>query len=270
MNKYLRLFRFGNCLMGAIGVLIASFIAAGTDIGDHAVKLIIGCLLVICFEAGGNALNDYVDYEIDKTAHPDRPLPRGEISRGSARIYGIAGLAIAVAMSFLISLETVPLVVLCAALMFAYETLLKQRGFVGNLTIAVLTGLIFMFGGAIVGDYSKVWILALLAALVSIGREIAKDIEDMESDEGSRKTLPMAIGKRSSAALAAAFFVLGPLLSFIPLLNDTFGILYSSVVVADIIFIYCAIIVFKDAHKAEKLAKIAMFAALISFVLGVI
>ena len=59
-------------------------------------------------------------------------------------------------------------------------------------------------------------------------------------------------------------------MSFIPLLDNTFGILYCSVIVADIIFIYCATIVFKDAHKAEKLAKVAMFAALISFVLGVI
>ena len=270
MNKYLRLFRFGNCLMGAIGVLIACFIAAGFALGDHAIKVIIGCVLVICFEAGGNALNDYVDYEIDMTAHPDRPIPCGEISRKTAQICGIAGLAVAVILSFLISFETVPLVILCAILMFAYETVLKQRGFVGNLTIAVLTGLIFLFGGSIIGDYSQVWTLALLATLVSIGREIAKDIEDVESDEGSRKTLPMIIGRKKAATLAAAFFVIGPILSFIPLLDNTFGILYCSVIVADIIFIYCATIVFKDAHKAEKLAKVAMFAALISFVLGVI
>lgn len=270
MNRFLRLFRIGNCLMGAIGVLIACFIAAGSDLSGHILKAAVGCAVVISFEAGGNALNDCIDCDIDRTAHPDRPVPSGEISPGTARVCGYGGLASAAILSAFISLETFPLVAAGAAVMILYETALKQRGFVGNLTIAVLTGFIFIFGGSIVGDYSQVWILAILAALASVGREIAKDIEDEESDEGSRKTLPMAIGKRKAAYVAAAFFVTGILLSFVPIILHTFGILYCSVIIADIIFIYCASIVLKDAHKAEKLAKAAMFAALISFMLGVI
>jgi geranylgeranylglycerol-phosphate geranylgeranyltransferase len=170
---------------------------------------------------------------------------------------------------FLRRWEATLIVLAAAVMMIGYEITLKQRGFVGNLCIAILTGLVFMFAGGIVGDFSQVWILALLAALVSVGREIAKDIEDEESDKGSRRTLPMMIGDRNAGIVAAVFYVLGPLLSFIPFFTGLFGILYAVVIVADAIFIYCAVLVFSNPHKSEKLAKVAMFVALISFILGV-
>lgn len=256
--------------MGVIGVVIAAFIAAGYGLVDQWYNVVIAAAIVIAFVAGGNSLNDYIDRDIDKTAHPDRPLPTGELQPKTALYCGIGGLIVAAALSFLISIWTVLVVIIAALLMVAYETLLKQRGFIGNLCIALLTGAVFIFGGAIVDDFSRVWVLALLAALVSVGREIAKDIEDMKGDEGSRTTLPMSIGVRRAAAVAAVFFVAGPALSFLPLLDGTFNLLYCTVVVADAMFIYCAVMVFKDAHRTEKTAKVAMLAALISFVLGVI
>ena len=270
MNKYLRLFRFENGLMGAIGVLISCFIAAGYDVVDHTVNVCIACIVVIVFVAGGNSLNDYIDREIDGTAHPDRPLPSGEMAPKTALACGIGGLVAAIVLSILLPPQATVIVAICAVLMVSYETVLKQRGFVGNVCIALLTGMIFIFAGSVVGDYSRVWILAILAALVSVGREIAKDIEDKKSDEGTRSTLPMLMGDRNAAIIAALFFIIGPVLSFIPLLNGTFGVLYCTVLVADAIFIYCAATVFSDAHNAEKYAKVAMMAALASFILGVI
>lgn len=80
----------------------------------------------------------------------------------------------------------------------------------------------------------------------------------------------MIIGNRKAAAVAAAFFIIGPVLSFVPFACDTFGVGYLFVIVPDAIFIYCAYSVFRDTHKAEKLAKIAMFAALIAFIVGVL
>ncbi len=269
MNKYLRLFRFGNGLMGIIGLLVSVFIAAGYGITEQWFNILIGCAIVMAFVAGGNSINDYIDAEIDKTAHPERPVPMGEISAMTARNLGIGGLVVAVLLSLLLGWVCAALVLVCAIMMFSYETMLKQRGFIGNICIAVLTGAVFLFAGAIVGDFSQVWVLALLAALVSVGREIAKDIEDMSSDEGSRTTLPMMIGVKNASVVAAAFFVLGPALSFIPFVFNMFGILYATVILADAIFVYCAVLTFKDPHKAEKLAKVAMFIALISFILGV-
>jgi len=193
----------------------------------------------------------------------------GTITPQNALICGIGGLTFAVLLSLLLNWFTATVVFIAAILMIIYETRLKQRGFVGNIVIAALTGMIFLFGGCIVGDMSRTWIPALLAVLVSIGREIAKDIEDADSDIGARTTLPMKIGVKKSASIAAAFFVAGPVLSFYPLIAGLLGWGYLTVLIPDIIFIYCAVIVFKNAHGAEKYAKTAMVVALVSFIMGV-
>jgi len=256
--------------MGILGVIVSAFIAVGFDIGDHIQNLIISCAVILAFMAGGNSLNDYIDREIDKTAHPDRPLPKGEIKPRTALIIGISGLAAASLLSIaMMSVMVTVIVAVAAALMVSYELFLKQRGFVGNITIAVLTGMIFLFGGAAVNNIEGNIIIAAMAALVSVGREIAKDIQDMESDEG-RSTLPMMIGVRNASAVAAVFFVSGVILSIWPLVDQTFGPLYCIVFAADAIFIYSAFIIFRKADVSQKMAKIAMFIALIAFVLGVV
>lgn len=257
--------------MGIIGVVIGAFIAVGMDIINFVPNILISCVIVVSFIAGGNALNDYIDREADKIGHPDRPLPKGEIQPVTALRCGIGGLVLACILSlFLESVEATIVVIIAAILMVAYETTLKQRGFVGNITIAVLTGMVFLFGGWVVHNIEANIIIAAMAALVSIGREIAKDIEDMDSDKEFRKTLPMKIGIRASTALAAIFYISGPVLSIYPIIEGMFGQLYYLVFVADAMFIYCAIILFTNATKSQKIAKYAMFVALMAFILGVI
>lgn len=271
MNKYLRLFRLGNGIMGIIGVIIGAFIAAGTDIGDHLLNLILSCFVVIAFIAGGNSLNDYIDRDLDKTGHPERPLPMGEIAPKNALYCGIGGLAIACLLSLLMRPIEISIVVILASIfMIAYEMYLKQRGFVGNIIIAILTGMLFLFGGAVVNNIQGCVIVAAMAMLVNVGREIAKDIEDIESDKGERKTLPMKIGVKNASIIAAIFFIAGPILSIYPLFTDMFNVFYAIVIVADAMFIYCAWLLFTDAHKSQKMAKNAMLVALLAFILGVI
>ncbi len=260
----------GNAVMGIVGVTVASFMAVGTGMIDQWQNLLISAVVVFMFICGGNGLNDYIDHEIDKTAHPERPIPSGRMTRETARNVSLAMLIGAFLVSFLtFDLVCIAIVAIAVVLMTAYEVALKQRGFVGNVTIAVLTGMMFLLGGAVVGDAMGNAIVAMMALLVSVGREIAKDIEDMESDEGDRLTLPMKIGVRNASILACVFFILGPALSVQPMVAGTYGPLYYAVVLADIIFIYCAAVVFKDPHKAQKSAKKAMIVALLAFIIGV-
>ena len=269
MNKYLQLFRIGNAFMGIIGVTVASFMASGTGIAEHWTSLLVSAVVVFMFIAGGNSLNDSIDAEIDKTAHPERPVPSGRMTAKEAGRVGMAMLAGSVAVSVLtFDPVCIAIVAIACAMMVAYELRLKQRGFVGNLTIAALTGMTFLMGGAAVHNAEGNAIVALMAALVSVGREIAKDIEDMEGDEG-RLTLPMRIGAKKAAAVASVFFVAGPVLSVVPMMLGTYGPLYYLVVAADAIFLYCACVVSKDPHKAQSLAKKAMMIALVAFILGV-
>ena len=270
MNKYLRLFRPVNTLIGSFAILIAAFMAAGTSMIDYWSSLIVGFLVVFTFIAGGNSLNDYIDVEIDRTAHPDRPVVTGEITPIQARNVGIMMLVISVILS-LITLDVycIAIVIVAVILMVAYETCLKQRGFIGNLTIALLTGLVFILAGALVGDPAANIAVGGMAALVSVGREISKDIEDMESDIG-RKTLPMSIGVKKASVVAAVFYIAGPVLSWLPIYQDPANYLYYVVILADIAFFYCAYKVFSDAHKAQKTAKIGMLLGLLAFIMSAV
>ena len=115
VNKYLQLFRTGNAVMGIVGVAVASFMAAGTDIADAWVNLLISAVVVFMFICGGNALNDYIDYEIDKTAHPERPIPSGRMTRKAALYAALVMLGGSVVVSFLtIDLECILIVVVAS------------------------------------------------------------------------------------------------------------------------------------------------------------
>ncbi len=268
MNAYLRLFRLGNAVMGCVGLLVAAFIAAGTGMVDHWFPLAVCVAVVFLFISGGNTLNDGIDAEIDKESHPDRPVPQGLVSAERARKLGMALLLMCIPVSVItLDLHIIVIVSVAAVLMIAYENGLKQRGFVGNMTIAVLTGMLFLVGSAAVEDWTANLFPALLVIAVSVGREIAKDIEDMEGDK-DRRTLPMSIGVRGAAAVSCVFTVAGVVLSFIPLYLGTVAVYYWSVVIADAFFVVAAFKVFKDPHGSQKMSKFGMLFGLVAFIAG--
>lgn len=275
MNRYLQLFRFQNAIIGVIGLLVTSFVVAGEHIGDYWKEILIGCITVVLFIAGGNALNDYIDRDIDKKAHPERPLPSGRMEPKIALYLGV-GLIIASLLVMFIGKDlsvqhdvtSIVISAIACGLMFCYELSFKKLPLIGNITIAVMTGMVFLLGNSIICDIeTKCVALAAMATLVSVGRELAKDIEDVEGDEG-RTTLPMVIGLRNSAIIAAIFYIAGPILSILPVIDKSFNMLYFLVIIADAMFVYCAYSAFNDPHKSQKTAKIAMIVALVAFVLG--
>ena len=269
MNKYLELFRLENGIIGIVGVAVTAFIAVGTSIVDYWQYIIFGCITVILFIAGGNGLNDYIDRDIDKVSHPERPLPSGRMEPKSALYISIACLVLSFVSSFVQNVQCIIIVGIAIILMVLYETMLKQRGFIGNITIAILTGMVFLLGGSIVFHMENCFEVAGMAALVTVGREITKDIEDMEGDEG-RRTLPMMIGKKNAGIIAAIFYIAGPILSVLPIIDHSMGPLYPVVFVADAMFIYAAFILFNDPHRSQKTAKLAMMVALVAFILGAV
>lgn len=277
MNKYLQLFRVQNAIIGLIGLLVTAFVVSGEHIGDYWQQILIACVTVVLFICGGNALNDYIDRDIDKVAHPERPLPSGRMEPMIALYLGvifiIASFAVMlVGKDFSVQHDLVAIAITGVAciLMFCYELSFKKLPLIGNITIAVMTGMVFLLGNAIICDIqTKCIALAAMATLVSIGRELTKDIEDVEGDEG-RTTLPMVIGLKRSAIIAAIFYIAGPILSIWPIIDREFNMLYLLVIIADAMFVYCAYLAFNDPHKSQKLAKIAMIVALVAFVLGTI
>ena len=274
MAGYLRLARPLNCGMSAVGVGIAAVVAVGWA-GVQAIPwtILLAAGAAALFTAGANALNDYFDRDTDAVNHPDRPIPRGEMSADEALRFAALTFALSLALASLVGLLAVGIVVVNFVVMVAYEKTLKARGAGGNLLIAYLVGSLFVFGGAAAyrGDLAaldRTLVLGLLAALATAGREVAKDIEDLAGDV-DRVTLPRRIGVRGAGAIAAAAFGAGVVLSIVPYVLQILGTVYLGVVlVADIIFIWSGAYSARNPGRAQRAAKYGMVVALAAFLLG--
>jgi geranylgeranylglycerol-phosphate geranylgeranyltransferase len=270
LGGVLKIFRLGNCVMGALGVLLAAIVCVGLEgVSDFETQIALSMIIVVAFTAAGNTYNDYFDRDVDMKAHPERPIPVGTVTPYGAAFASVLLFAIAMALSFFINLWSVTIVATSLIFMVGYERFLKAEGLAGNLAISWLTGALFLFGGAAVERLDVAWILAALAFLATLGREIVKDVQDIEGDTGSRRTLPMRIGVRNAGGVASVSFVAAVVLSPLPYLLSLLSMWYvPAVIVSDAIFIYCALISFRSPEKGQKTAKLAMLVALVAFLLG--
>lgn len=262
------LLRPGNCAMTALGVAVGAYVQAGPALAPQPVAL--AAVAGFAFAGAGNALNDWLDRDVDRAAHPERPLPSGRATPADALRLQAALFAVAAGLAALVSPMAFVFVLAALGLMVAYEFRLKARGLVGNLAIGVLTGAPFAFGALAVGGVGPAVLgLALLATLATLGREIIKDVEDMGGDVG-RHTLPMRVGPRKAVMVAQAALLLGIVLSPLPALGPApLGLAYLPVVaVADAGFVAAAATAPKAAHRAQQLCKLAMLVALVAFAAG--
>jgi len=254
--------------MASIAVVLMGIIIEGYALLESLWSLIFGMLVVFFAVAGGNALNDYYDRDVDLINHPERPIPSGKIRAKDALIFGILLFLLALIFAGLINLWTFIITLLAEIAMVAYEAKLKNMGFVGNVTISVLVALLFVFGGVIFNNILRISIFALMAFASNLGREVVKDIEDMEGDI-NRVTLPKKYGKKYAGIIASIFFLLAVLLSPLPYFCLGFSIYYFlTVLISDAIFIYVAIIHFKNPTKGQKNAKMAMIFGLLAYLIG--
>jgi geranylgeranylglycerol-phosphate geranylgeranyltransferase len=255
--------------MGVVGLVLAALIAVGTGIVDHLYAITVASGVVVTFIIGGNTLNDYLDREVDKQAHPERPLPSGRITPGAVRLIAGGAFVLSLALATLLwGLLSFAIVLVAIVLMLTYELRTKKLGLSGNLSIAALTGMLFLLGGAVVGNISATLAIAVMAMLATLGREIVKDVQDMTSDF-DRRTLPQRIGARNAGIIASGAFLAAVALSMEPYLAGRFGLAYvAAVLFADAIFIYCSIVHFRNPRQGQKWAKYGMLVALVAFLLG--
>ena len=215
MNPYLALTRPGNVMLTAVAVVAGSFIAAGDNIFDFQVEIMIASLAAMMLVGGGNALNDYNDRESDKENHPNRPIPAGLISADETLVYSrillSAGLLIVLfglanKLPFIIALiGTITLI--------SYENKLKAIGLSGNVAVGFMSGAVFLYAGMAVNDPGPTLWMFGLAFLATISREIIKDIQDLEGDK-DRFTLPAKIGISNSLIVAGTLLVIAVSLSY--------------------------------------------------------
>lgn len=258
-----------NLAIVAVAVVAGAVVAAGWPLPPvpTGLAVVVACLAT----AAGNTLNDYVDREVDADAHPDRPLPSGELSpRTALRLAGGEYVA-AFGLAWFLPLPAFALAVLNGAMLGAYEAGLKRRGLAGNAAISYLVGSVFLFGALAVapGQAGAAIVLFVLAFLANLSREVVKDVQDMRADAGERETLPMVAGRGNALAFAGLSLLLGVVLSPIPFWLG-FGTAYLSVLGADVALLVAVPLMWRDPGEASTMIKVGMLLGIVAFLAGAV
>ena len=280
---YIELMRPKNLVLAGATVPLGAYFAL-VDVNDAFPVLAVSLhvLAVVLFTGAGNAMNDIKDADIDRSAHPMRPLPSERLTIAQASgftallwassvLAHIGGL-LAVEAQVDIYLPTVLIYVLAVILMVTYDhgPATKNSGLSGNVVISLLVGAVVLYGASSVGGIRQpvVWWVFGVVFLTNLAREMVKDCMDMEADEGSRQTLPMTYGKEK-VRMAAYVVVMGALVClYVPFWRGPFEFNQLALQIPAILTLITLngpLTQGKDALVADRI-RMAMLFGLVSFI----
>jgi len=271
VKEFFEITRPSNALFSGVAVLIGALVAEGGFLDIFKIVLLFFVAIFAC--AGGNTINDYFDYEIDKINAPKRVLPRGAMSLKVAYRFSIILFVISCILAFMVNLLAFSICVAACFLMYIYAMILKRKPFSGNILVSFLTSITFIYGGTAVGSYKGVSILALISFFAMVSRELVKDIEDLEGDiKKGAKTLPAIIGESKTFSLAFFSLLIAAFLLYIPFVTGLYGYTYLGIVTPVVIFVFY--ILYKilkhneNPGKIQRNIKKAMYLVLLIFLLS--
>lgn len=271
---YIKLTRPLNCLITALVVLVGGIISSFQN--SIGINLILASVVAAIVAASGNVINDMFDIEIDKIAHPDRPLASGKLKITEAKIFYIVLIIIAISISLILTNHLLIITVFAISLLFLYSFILKKIPLLGNIVIALLTALAFLFGGVAVDNFSGAIIPAIFAFLINLIRELVKDAEDYEGDKTySVNTFPIKFGMKRTKQIAVAISIVQIAFTFYPFVESIYKIEYFVVVMVIVnpILIYSLKKLFENDDKKSfkqisSILKLDMVFGLIAIYLG--
>jgi 4-hydroxybenzoate polyprenyltransferase len=227
--------------MYGIHFYILSVFGRYQKIDAHGIDFFLLVFSTILIAAGGNIINDYFDVKADRINKPEKLIITRHIKRRWAIVthWSFNGIAFFIAIYLSVKYQTLWLVfihLLSINILWFYSMLFKRKVMLGNLLIALLTGLVPLLvviffkvsnwhnpiyspfdptSWSTEIDFTLVYYLAFFAFVQNLAREILKDIEDMKGDELIYvKSLPMAIGVEKSFVVVKLLLLVFPTFAF--------------------------------------------------------
>ncbi len=193
-------------------------------------NLLLLVLSTVIIASAGYFINDYYDIKIDMINKPDKVIVGSKLARRPVLIWhGIFNVT-GILMGLYVSIWIGAINMLAAFLLWIYSNQLKRMPLVGNVSVALLTGLSIL----VVAVYYQsneylIFIYAFFAFGITLIREIIKDIEDMKGDENfGCKSIPILYGiRKTKVFLYSLGFLFGISISmFLRAESNTFLNLY--------------------------------------------
>ena len=178
---------------------------------------------VVCVAAGGYVINDYFDVKIDRINRPDDLVVTRVISRDAAMNWFYALTAIGIVAGLAVawwarSWNLLFIYIVIPGLLWFYSSSYKRMFLIGNLIVAFISALVPLLVAMVNADHLRflyheslaytpivgqlyVWLggFALFCMLLTLSREVVKDMEDVEGDrELECRTMPIVWGEKVS------------------------------------------------------------------------
>jgi len=218
-----------NVFIAMLSIFIAAFISGGLH---PFMNVLAACVSGGLVTAGANAINDYFDLEIDRINKPQRPLPSGRMSKNEALAFTIVSYIIANGIAASIGFPAVMICAIFSFLLYLYSAIFKGTVLFGNLIVSLATGVAFIYGGLAVGSYRMALVPAVFAFLMHLGRELIKDMEDVEGDAvNGARTLPVVYGLLPAKIIASSIFFILFMATLVPYFLNIYGKWYLFIVV---------------------------------------
>jgi geranylgeranylglycerol-phosphate geranylgeranyltransferase len=266
MNPYIELLRPNVCLLTALGLVVGAIVAGTASLTPIFAYAILAAF-VIC--GAGDAINDYFDRNIDKVNAPRRPIPSCRVTAQSTLAYFIVLSVVGITLAYFVSTTFLAIAAFNWLIAAVYPWRAKKIPVVKNIFVAYLAASSFIAAGFVSGITLPLILIFLIAIafIVTLGREIVKDIEDITGDlKAGIKTLPTLIGEKPAKAIAYILLAIACITLLLPLYFQLLSYYYLAGAIPAIAI--CAYSLRLNAHKAQKLLKLAMFLAMIGFLIG--
>lgn len=252
-------------------------------------------MATVFITAAGYVINDYFDTKTDLVNKPEKVILGRLLNRRWAIIlhlvFNTIGIGLGAYISFYIGLPILTLVFgLITGILWFYSTTYKRQFLIGNITVALLTALVplmvILFEIPLLNkEYGLLlkemhinfkhiimWVgmFAVFAFLLTLIREIIKDIEDFEGDQAfGRNTLPIVMGVANTKSVVITILALtmGLLLYlYLTFLNDTITLIYFIVFLFVPLLLLCFMLITaqqkSDYRRASNLSKLIMLAGI--------
>ncbi len=302
MINFLRLIRYKNLLIIVLTQYLVRWSIIKPILEVYEFKLQFSelnffflVMATVFITAAGYVINDYFDTKTDLVNRPETVIIGRVLNRRWAIllhvIFNTIGIGLGAYISFYIGIPMLTLVfVLITGILWFYSTTYKRQFLIGNIIVAVLVALVplmvILFEIPLLNkeygllmkelrfDFTHIilWVsaFAIFAFLLTMIREIIKDVEDFEGDSAyGRKTMPIVLGVLNSKIVIITF-ILTTLFSLLYITlnirNDIFTLIYFIVLlIIPLLFLVYKIIVAenkKDYHRASNVSKLIMLAGI--------
>jgi 4-hydroxybenzoate polyprenyltransferase len=304
LPAFFRLIRWPNLFFIALTQVlfrffILRFVFINSPSGSQSARLSLPLFYLLVFAsvsiaAAGYIINDYFDVNIDLVNKPAKLIIDRHIKRRWAIvlhiIFSFLGFVISCYVGYKLRNLYIPAFNLLAVIsLWFYSTTFKKKLLIGNVLISLLTAWVILIltvseHKLSISPHDIYWqrllklsfVYAGFAFIISLIREVIKDMEDMRGDvKYGCKTMPIVWGLQVSKVFVAVWIIViigavAALQIYVIQLGWWFSALYSCVtIILPLLYVLSKLYVAhtkKEFHHLSTLVKLIMLSGILSMI----